>query len=64
MINLKVLHLSNNMIKFLSPKTFEIPGGKLKIVRSGPKACLNGWYGMERNLKDLEANIKARCAAK
>lgn len=61
MINLQLLDLKNNKIKFLSPSTFKIPGGNLLVINLNSNVCIDGGYHLQLNGNQLEANIRANC---
>lgn len=61
MLNLEKLYLFNNKIKALSPATFEIPGGKLKVVGLKSNVCINDNFGLN-DLERLKPFLETHCA--
>lgn len=65
MIKLKTLFLENNKIKYLSPPTFNIPGGNLKMIFLRSNKCINRVYsstGSHAALNSIEHDLQAKCA--
>lgn len=63
MVNLEKLYLFRNKIKTLSPTTFEISGGKLKVVALKLNVCVNDNFGLN-DLYRLKPYLEKHCAQK
>lgn len=59
MVNLEKILMDSNNIKFLSPTTFNIPGGKLWLVTLKRNACLDEKYS--NNNDRLVVDIENKC---
>lgn len=60
LVRLQWLNLEYNKIKFLSPTTFEIPGGKLTEVDLSENVCITGQYS-SKNWYKLTNDISRSC---
>lgn len=75
MVNLENIWFLDNKIKFLNPTTFNIPGGKVKIVNLQLNICIHGAYDVDfvehpgdsmiidggKKFERLEPDLKANC---
>lgn len=67
MVKLQTINLVRNKIKFLSPTTFKIPGGKLGFVFLKSNVCIDRLFEFSENSVDfsefnqLESDIKTNC---
>lgn len=60
MVNLQELYVNHNRIKFLSPTTFNIPGGNLEKVYLEGNICIHRWYN-SKIMDQLEPDLRANC---